>query len=250
MKKIITLALLAGGIMTASAQFIATTPGKVLTYECTAKTDDGEKTFEEVSTLKDVVKGEDGVVKFTFEDVAPTPGTLVGKTTTYSYYTFNPADNTTTVLLSGEEQTKSEFIEMVKQQAAAEGSVLTDSQIAEIEKSIKVKGELTLQLKPDMAPGTKAKNQSVRLHLGPTVITTNLWENVFVGKESITVPAGTFDCVKITFLQRQSAGGEVHKSYYTQWYAEGVGAVRTDVSEKKGGEPMLTIVLKSIGKAE
>lgn len=250
MKKIFTLAFLAGGVMTASAQLIATTPGTVLTYECTAKTDDGDKTFEEVSTLKDAVKADDGVVSYTFEDVAPTPGSLVGKTTTYSYYTFNPADNTTTVLLSGEEQTKAEFIEMVKQQAEAEGTILSDSQIDEIEKSIKVKGELKLSLNPATPAGTKAKNQSVRLHLGPTVITTNLWENVVVGQESVTVPAGTFDCMKVTFLQRQSAGGEVSKSYYTQWYAEGIGAVRTEISEKKGGEPMISIVLKSVEKPE
>lgn len=52
-------------------------------------------------------------------------------------------------------------------------------------------------------------------------------------RESITTPAGTFDCVKIT--QTTTLDGFGKNAYTsTSWYAKGVGMVRTENYDKKG----------------
>jgi len=67
----------------------------------------------------------------------------------------------------------------------------------------------------------------------PITITVNLTNRKVEANETITTPAGTFNCLKITYdfslkmlltLRGKAA----------QWYADGVGLVKTENYNKKG----------------
>ena len=158
--------------------------------------------------------------------------------------------NKETLVVAGEEDSKQSIVDMIKAQVEGAGQVITDDQLDEIKKHITVKGELILTLGPSMTPATKFKNQTLTLTMkspeGSSIIKINLWETKILGRETITVPAGTFDCLKVSYLQRTSAGGNIMKIYCTEWYAEGIGEVRSEMSDSKGGKPVGVSELKSI----
>ncbi|GLR18313.1 DUF3108 domain-containing protein [Portibacter lacus] len=54
-----------------------------------------------------------------------------------------------------------------------------------------------------------------------------------VGKESVTTPAGTFDCIVIEYQSKIKMGLE-KKGSAKQWIAEGVGMVKQEDYNKKG----------------
>lgn len=53
-------------------------------------------------------------------------------------------------------------------------------------------------------------------------------------KESITTPAGSFDCYKVENEVSTKAMLNTTKVITTSWYARGIGAVRTETYDKKG----------------
>ncbi len=53
------------------------------------------------------------------------------------------------------------------------------------------------------------------------------------GFESVTTPAGTFECVKISYDMEVKVMFKVNMKC-TQWYAKNVGAVKTETYDKKG----------------
>ena len=251
MRKIFTLALAALAVLAANAQYVCLDKGTVLTYNRTLSEENGNTdTSELTSTIIESEKGADGIVSVRIETVAPIPGTVMGKTTEYSVASYNPADSTTTHIVAGEEDSKQSIVDMIKAQVEGAGQVITDDQLDEIKKHITVKGELILTLGPSMTPATKFKNQTLTLTMkspeGSSIIKINLWETKILGRETITVPAGTFDCLKVSYLQRTSAGGNIMKIYCTEWYAEGIGEVRSEMSDSKGGKPVGVSELKSI----
>jgi len=65
-------------------------------------------------------------------------------------------------------------------------------------------------------------------------ISVNITERKVVGKESITTPAGTWDCFKISSNQKitiKIAGiGIPIKADVTEWFAPGFGVVKSDAN--------------------
>lgn len=55
-----------------------------------------------------------------------------------------------------------------------------------------------------------------------------------VSKESVTVPAGTFECYKITYDSELKAGFAKKSYKYVTWYAPEVGAVKSEFYNAKG----------------
>ena len=53
-----------------------------------------------------------------------------------------------------------------------------------------------------------------------------------IGKESVTVPAGTFDAVKISYTLVSSVGFGRTEMQVTEWIAKGQGMVRTETMRK------------------
>ena len=243
MKKLFTLAFVAFSVIAASAQYCRTDKGTVLEYATVATSEDGKAIESTVTaTVIDVATAADGIVSVKTEEVSPIPGSDFGKITEYAYATYNPADTTTVVIIAGEEDSKASVVNLLKTSFEAAGQTLSDSQIKELEESIKVKGELKLSLKPDIAAGTKIANQTLRLSFGPETMVMNLWEAKYDGYETVKVPAGDFECIKIVYVQNVKMGTNKQKSYITAWYAPGVGLVRSVSADKKGTETSRTDV--------
>jgi hypothetical protein len=75
-----------------------------------------------------------------------------------------------------------------------------------------------------------------------SVVDINITERKVGDKESITTPAGTWDCFKITYHSATRIAimgiGIPVKADITEWFAPGFGTVKTESS--KGGTTLLT----------
>ncbi len=75
---------------------------------------------------------------------------------------------------------------------------------------------------------------------------TSITDRNVVGKETVTTPAGTFDCFVITSTTIMKMGTN-HTSKSKQWISEGVGVVKLEDYDKKGklrGSGLLTSFTK------
>ncbi len=74
--------------------------------------------------------------------------------------------------------------------------------------------------------------------------TVTMTDRKVVRQESITVPAGTFECYVITFTNTIKVG--LSKTYYTiQWIARGIGMVKEE-TKKANGNLVSKSILQSI----
>jgi hypothetical protein len=64
-------------------------------------------------------------------------------------------------------------------------------------------------------------------------MTINITNRKVVGMESVTVPAGTYNCYKITYDIETKLGIKVSSSAI-QWMNKGAGSVKTETYDKKG----------------
>jgi len=67
----------------------------------------------------------------------------------------------------------------------------------------------------------------------PMNMNVNVFDRKVIGKETITTPAGTFDCYVITFTTEMKTVFKF-KGTSKQWIAEGVGMVQQEDYNKKG----------------
>lgn len=67
------------------------------------------------------------------------------------------------------------------------------------------------------------------------------------GTETVTTPAGTFECVKITYKSYSKIGFMKVQATCIDWYCEGVGPVKTEVYNKKGKKVSYSILNKATG---
>lgn len=84
----------------------------------------------------------------------------------------------------------------------------------------------------ELDEGTMTMNVSGSAMPGMSM-TATLKNRQVVGKETITVPAGTFDCVKVSYDTEIKTIMTI-QTQTTEWHAEGVGVVRAEYYNKKG----------------
>jgi hypothetical protein len=71
---------------------------------------------------------------------------------------------------------------------------------------------------------------------GMRVVTlkANTKERKVQKKESVTTPAGTFECVKVSQVNELKVGLITNKTTTTTWYAPGMGMIKQETYDKKG----------------
>jgi hypothetical protein len=72
------------------------------------------------------------------------------------------------------------------------------------------------------------------IKIGFMKINCKITDNKCLGFETITVPAGTFNCRKISQTTTVKAMGMNETNTTIQWEAEGVGTVKAEIYDKKG----------------
>ena len=104
----------------------------------------------------------------------------------------------------------------------------------------------------DLSPGTELPDASLKVSMksagfsmsGMQVLVTN---RKVGARESVTTPAGTFDCVVISQDVQSKTMGIGIKASSKTWYAKGAGAVKTESYNKNGklmGSEELTMLKK------
>ncbi len=83
---------------------------------------------------------------------------------------------------------------------------------------------------PDGSATVVVKNNGIKM----VTITSNVTNRKVAGKEKVTTPAGTFDCVKITYDNDGKVGFVKTHSKGAIWYAKGIGSVKMENYNKKG----------------
>jgi hypothetical protein len=95
-----------------------------------------------------------------------------------------------------------------------------------------------LSIPNTLVPGQKLPDGEMQIkasmnNLALITMSISISDRNVIGKETLTTPAGTFACVKLT--QTTTIGGLGNKSYTgTTWLAPGVGTVRSENYNKKG----------------
>lgn len=248
MKKIATAIALLLCAATASAQYLCTEQGTVFTYAETATIDDKTTTTDYTATVESVSTADNGVVTARMLSVRKVPGNDFAEIKTYSSYTYNPESKLSVYIPMTADDFKNDFITSMVDMARSQGQNVTDSDIAELDKAIRVKGELALELPETPDTAAKIPNKSLKMSVATQTMSFNLWEAKYLGFETVTVPAGTYEnCFKMSYVQKVNSPEGVEKTYCTSWFAKGIGEVKTIEADKKGNVKTTT-ELKSIGK--
>ncbi len=248
MKKFTAIIAAALAFTGASAQYVSLQQGTTYEYKSTIYQENDSMTMTTSAKVISVTEA-DGKMTVLTEETTPMPDGMFGEKVDTTTTVYNTADKSTTFILSEPEKARQEVIDMIKMQFQASGQFVSEGDMSSIITGIRVKGELSLTINPDMAPGTKLPNKNMRINISQQSMTYNIWNAVVEGTETITVPAGTFECLKVTFVNKINAGDGNQKINVTQWFAPGVGTVKTEQSLKKD-EPLLKQELVSFDKPQ
>lgn len=226
----------------ASAQFVPTTPGTVLKYSMRAQNPETKDSVTVDITERVLSATEaDGKISVALE-ASSTVNDMTKCDTTTCVYTI--ADKTTFIPMEDAENAINDMVANIQELVRAMGRFMSEE---EIRNMISGRGEISLTLSPDMPAGTKLPKKSLKINKGEQAYTFNMWEVVSQGNETITVPAGTFDCLKITYVYKITTPQSTQRLFVTGWFAPEIGSVR-NISADKKGNIITEQVLQSIEK--
>ncbi len=124
---------------------------------------------------------------------------------------------------------------------------LSDAQQKQYEKSTVTGDKIYIEYPSAMKVGDDLKDANMVLNMVNNgmeqTVEVNITKRKVVGKESVTSPAGTWDCFKITFNTKTKVTvmniGIPISFDVTEWYCPGFGQVKT---ESKHGSTLVTSV--------
>jgi len=98
-----------------------------------------------------------------------------------------------------------------------------------------------LEFPSNMKKGDELKDGIMTVTVSTSVMTianikVEISERLVDGIEKITTPAGTFTCTKISYNVFTKVGFVKVSTNVTEWYAKGVGIVKSESYNKKNGK--------------
>lgn len=103
--------------------------------------------------------------------------------------------------------------------------------------NLEIPSNLSVGLKlPDSKIDVKITSGKVNLS-----VKTEVYNREVIGNEKITVPAGTFDCYIISY-ETNVKSLITKKSTHKSWVAKGIGTVKQETYDKKGGLEKLELL--------
>jgi hypothetical protein len=94
-----------------------------------------------------------------------------------------------------------------------------------------------MELPARMSPGQQLKDASFTLEMTsplPVTITSNITNRKVDAAESVTTPAGTFDCIRISYDTFTKMAFIKTEGRTVEWYAPNIGIVKAEYYDKKG----------------
>lgn len=106
------------------------------------------------------------------------------------------------------------------------------------EMDVELKGD-NLQFPPNMSVGDELPEGNINIKVSSSGITmvnmdVTIKNRKVEGKEEITTPAGSFDCLKISYDTETKTNMFTINTSGIEWIAEGVGVIKSENYNKKG----------------
>lgn len=98
----------------------------------------------------------------------------------------------------------------------------------------KIKGDVMIPLSKHYTPDTPVADSRFSYKLGIVKMSMSVSDGKYLGMETITTPAGTFSCLKISYRARAKVMLFSEKVDMTEWYVEGIGLVRREERTTRG----------------
>lgn len=234
MKHILSLALAAMLTATAaSAQYYPAKVGSVLKY--TSQSELPEPTTHTVTVTADSIWQDSGNTYVRLESHTET-GTLKTVPDSYSTAMSKTGDPQapTVITLMSPEQMRELMVNTIQNELASAVQMISPSDLEQIMAQIRPSGKLQLTIDPTAEPETKIPAASIRVNVATMNVSIHISGGKVLGQEQITTPAGTFDCIKISYIMKTNMAADSLKLYYTAWYAPGIGMVKEQGCDKKG----------------
>ncbi len=220
------------GVVSLSAQYFSTTKGQEFIYK---SQDFQEKTEQaEKATVLSVDTADNGVITAVYEEVASDPSMPMVEIKNKRVYCYDPSTETTKVIVMTSDDLKNILMSAIRQSADAAGQHMSEMEFNDLANTVSAKGQLEFEISPNMTAGTKLAKSTIRLNAGVMTMRANLWEAKFLGTESVTLPSGTYDCLKVSYQWVINTPNGNQKQYLTNWFAKGIGLVKSVETDKKG----------------
>lgn len=218
---------------TMQAQYFCTTQGTELHY--VNYDEAGQSLSNETVTVYNVVKNASG------ESAQYLAKIVTNKTknnTSYTLYNWNYDGNVTTCqedLMYGpyikSDSDPAKYDSKARQAMAEE---------------LKLKGDNSFTIKKHASAGESIPDRTYSLIFNMLKNEINISGAAYIGEEKVSTTAGKFDCIKISYLKRTKIVLKTETVRVTEWYAEGIGLVKSESYNTKGEPDGKTILVKIV----
>ena len=233
MKKMLLAIVALLACHTMQAQYFCTTQGTELHY--VNYDEAGQSLSNETVTVYNVVKNASG------ESAQYLAKIVTNKTknnTSYTLYNWNYDGNVTTCqedLMYGpyikSDSDPAKYDSKARQAMAEE---------------LKLKGDNSFTIKKHASAGESIPDRTYSLISNMLKNEINISGAAYMGEEKVTTTAGKFDCIKISYLKRTKIVLKTETVRVTEWYAEGIGLVKSESYNTKGEPDGKTILVKIV----
>ena len=231
MKKMLLAIVALLACHTMQAQYFCTTQGTELHY--VNYDEAGQSLSNETVTVYNVVKNASG------ESAQYLAKIVTNKTknnTSYTLYNWNYDGNVTTCqedLMYGpyikSDSDPAKYDSKARQAMAEE---------------LKLKGDNSFTIKKHASAGESIPDRTYSLISNMLRNEINISGAAYMGEEKVSTTAGKFDCIKISYLKRTKIVLKTETVRVTEWYAEGIGLVKSESYNTKGEPDGKTILVK------
>lgn len=233
MKKMLLAIVALLACHTMQAQYFCTTQGTELHY--VNYDEAGQSLSNETVTAYNVVKNASG------ESAQYLAKIVTNKTknnTSYTLYNWNYDGNVTTCqedLMYGpyikSDSDPAKYDSKARQAMAEE---------------LKLKGDNSFTIKKHASAGESIPDRTYSLISNMLKNEINIFGAAYMGEEKVSTTAGKFDCIKISYLKRTKIVLKTETVRVTEWYAEGIGLVKSESYNTKGEPDGKTILVKIV----
>lgn len=233
MKKMLLAIVALLACHTMQAQYFCTTQGTELHY--VNYDEAGQSLSNETVTVYNVVKNASG------ESAQYLAKIVTNKTknnTSYTLYNWNYDGNVTTCqedLMYGpyikSDSDPAKYDSKARQAMAEE---------------LKLKGDNSFTIKKHASAGESIPDRTYSLIFNMLKNEINISGAAYMGEEKVGTTAGKFDCIKISYLKRTKIVLKTETVRVTEWYAEGIGLVKSESYNTKGEPDGKTILVKIV----
>lgn len=233
MKKMLLAIVALLACHTMQAQYFCTTQGTELHY--VNYDEAGQSLSNETVTVYNVVKNASG------ESAQYLAKIVTNKTknnTSYTLYNWNYDGNVTTCQ---EELMYGPYIKSDSDPAKYDSKAR--QAMAE---ELKLKGDNSFTIKKHASAGESIPDRTYSLIFNMLKNEINISGAAYMGEEKVSTTAGKFDCIKISYLKRTKIVLKTETVRVTEWYAEGIGLVKSESYNTKGEPDGKTILVKIV----